>query len=109
MYKLERWMTRVLSPVFQLCKLSQVRSVEIFSLPAVTALLENLGTHLSGCGGGRGSWGRLAKASVLQSLSLKSAKALVAAAVSVLIPLTLRCQLPRGSGIKPGPVKASQR
>lgn len=36
-----------------------------------------------------------------QSLSLKSAEALVAAAVSVLIPLLLRCQLPRGSGIKP--------
>lgn len=44
-----------------------------------------------------------------RSLSLKSAEAPVAAAVSVLIPLVLRCQLPRGSGIKPGPAKASQR
>lgn len=43
------------------------------------------------------------------NLSLKSPEAPVAAAVSVLIPLMLRCQLPRGSGIKPGPAKASQR
>lgn len=97
-------------------ELSQVSEAEFFSSFAITVLYKNLYTHLLGFGakikaGASGGGGGQLAGQCPRSLSLKSAAAPVAATVSALIPLQLRCQLPasRGSGIKPGLAKASQR
>lgn len=99
-------MTWILSPLSQLYELSQVSEAEFFSSFAITVLYKNLYTHLLGFGAkikagasGGGSGGQLA-GQCPRSLSLKSAAAPVAATVSALIPLQLRCQLPASKGIR---------